>query len=90
MKVKLNSNGYTKSYESGKRTSIVGGYENDEEVSEFIANGGTVEDEFTQAEIDAKELAETEAQEWADYEVAEKADKKAKWKQKGKPSFVGN
>ena len=54
MIVKLNSNGYTKIYADGKQTSIIGSYENDIEVTEYLANGGIIEPEFTQAELEAQ------------------------------------
>lgn len=57
MRVKLNSNGYTKIYDSGVRTAIVGAYDNDEEVQEFIANSGVIEPEFTDAELLANTIA---------------------------------
>ena len=50
-KVKLNSSGYTKKYNNGINTSIVGSYANDEEVQGYIANGGMVEPEFTAEEL---------------------------------------
>ena len=48
--VKLNSNGYTKVYED-KNVSIVGDYNNDIEVLEWIDAGGVVADEFTTKEL---------------------------------------
>ena len=52
MRVKLNSNGYTKIYSNGKNTSVAGNYTNDVEVQEFLTSGGQIEPEFTQGELD--------------------------------------
>lgn len=60
MRVKLYSNGYTKIYEDGTNISTIGSYENDEEVQNFLANGGVVEPEFTGAEL--KEQQRQQAQ----------------------------
>ena len=54
MRVKLYSNGYTKIYEDGTNISTIGSYENDKEVQEFLANGGVIEPEFTEAELKAQ------------------------------------
>ena len=66
--VKLNENGYTKKYTDGRNTSVVGGYESDEEVQEYIANGGIVEEAYTAEELEAIELskAKSEAQAYLD------------------------
>lgn len=65
-RLKLNEFGYTKFNDDGSRTSIIGDYTQDEEVTEWIdldvAN--VVEPEFTQAELDlqAQEIINQEAQ----------------------------
>lgn len=55
MIVQLTANGYKKTYPDGSSKSFLGTHENDEEVQEFIANGGVVDPEFTQ-----EDLAQTE------------------------------
>lgn len=57
-KVKLNENGYTKYYTDGKRIAIVGGYDTDKEVQEWIANGGVVEPFETAEEVALREAKE--------------------------------
>ena len=57
IKIKLNSNGYTKTYENGVNASIVGSYENDDEVTEFVDGGGIVEPEFTAEQIEAARIS---------------------------------
>lgn len=74
MRVKLYDNGYTKIYESGTSTSVNGDYSNDDEVVEFLANGGVVEPFETQAEIDARIIAEANAKE---YSLLEELDKQS-------------
>lgn len=49
--IKLNENGYIKIYEDGTIVSVVGAYENDKEVKEYIENGGVVKEQFTQQEL---------------------------------------
>ena len=72
MRVKLNSNGYTKKYEKDKNVSIVGDYNNDAEIQEWIVNGGIVEPEFTEAEL------LTQAQEELSNAVQSHLDSKAR------------
>ena len=60
--IKLNDNGYTKKYTDGRNTSVVGGYKNDEEVQKYIADGGIVEEQYTEEDLEAIELAKVKSE----------------------------
>jgi hypothetical protein len=55
MTVKLSENGYVVTYDNGSMRGQLGSYENDKEVQDFLANGGVIEPEFTEAELQAQQ-----------------------------------
>lgn len=57
MRVRLSENGYTKIFEDGRNLSILGSYENDNEVIDFIETGGIIEPYLTQEELLKNEKA---------------------------------
>lgn len=92
MTVKLNHNGYIKKYNDGSNTSVVGDYTQDEEVQEWIANGGVVDPFETPSEIALREKNEANAAAKADLEKIDLESVRSlrEWvaSQPGAPQFI--